>query len=73
MSDKANTASNKRGDALPTDGYAVEVDRKIKSRYATSEEALKAGLAIKRTFPVVQVTVFDAAERTRKPVELPAE
>jgi hypothetical protein len=73
MGDKANTTSNKRGDALPTDGYAVEVDRKIKSRYATSEEALKAGLTIKRNFPVVQVTVFDATERTRKPVELPQE
>jgi hypothetical protein len=73
MSDKISKPSNKRGDALPTDGYGLEVDRKMKSLYDTSEAALKAGLEIKRKFPLVQVTVFNAVERTRMPVELPKE
>jgi hypothetical protein len=74
ISDKTTTKpSNKRGDALPTDGFGLEVDRKMKSLYDTSEAAVKAGLEIKRKFPLVQVTVFDAVERTRTPVELPKE
>ncbi|HYM98721.1 MAG TPA: hypothetical protein VET25_03185 [Aestuariivirgaceae bacterium] len=73
INDKPTKPSNKRGDALPTDGFGLEVDRKMKSLYATSEAALKAGLEIKRKFPLVQVTVFDAVERTRMPVELPKE
>jgi hypothetical protein len=62
-----------RGDALPTEGYGLSVDGKIKSRHATSEAALKAGLEIKRNFPVVQVTLFDAAAGTRTTVESPEE
>ena len=73
MNDKATKPSNKRGDALPSDGYGLEVDRKMKSLHASSEAAMKAGLEIKRKFPLVQVTVFDAVAHTRIPVELPKE
>jgi len=70
---KAEKRANPRGDALPVDGYGIAVDGKIKSHHETANAALKGGLEIKRKFPVVQVTVFDAAERTHTPVELPAE
>jgi hypothetical protein len=77
MNDKINESVAKlpkrRGDALPMEGFGLAVDGKIKSQYASSEAALKAGLAIKRSFPKVQVTVFDATERTRTLVELPTE
>lgn len=77
MNDKINESVQKlpkrRGDALPIEGFGLAVDGKIKSQYASSEAALKAGLAIKRSFPKVQVTVFDAMERTRTLVELPPE
>jgi hypothetical protein len=55
------------------DGYGLAVDGKIKSHHMTSESALKAGIEIKRNYPVVQVMVFDAAAGTRTPVELPKE
>ena len=70
MSDKVKKIANRRGDALPIDGYGLAVDGKIKSQHVTSEAALKAGLEIKRNFPVVQVMVFDAAAGTRTPVQL---
>jgi len=73
MSDKVKKIANRRGDALPIDGYGLAVDGKIKSQHVTSEAALKAGLEIKRNFPVVQVMVFDAVAGTRTPVELPKE
>jgi hypothetical protein len=73
MSEKVKKIPNRRGDALPMDGYGLAVDGKIKSHHMTSESALKAGIEIKRNYPVVQVMVFDAAAGTRTPVELPKE
>ena len=72
MNDHNKRPTNPRGDALPKEGYAVAVDMKVKSEYKTAEEALKAGAEIKRKFPLVQVTVYDADKGTRTPVEVPA-
>jgi hypothetical protein len=73
MSGDTKKPTNKRGDALPTDGYGLEVDGKVKSRHETAEAAVKAGLEIKRNFPVVQISVFDAVKQTHTLVELPKE
>ena len=53
----------------PTAGFAVEVDGKIKSQHPTSEAATASGAALKSKFPVLQVTVYDAAAKTRTPVK----
>ena len=64
---------NLSANTLPTDGYGVEVDGKIKSHHITSEAAFKAGSDIKRHFPVVQVKILDAANHTQTQVETPTE
>jgi hypothetical protein len=38
--------------------------------YASSEAAMKAGLELKKKYPI-QIRVYDAKERTRRLVELP--
>lgn len=72
MNEPEKRPRNPRGDALPTKGFAVAVDAKIKSEYDNAEAAFKAGLEIKRKFPLVQVSVYDAEKRTRTMVEVPA-
>ncbi len=62
---------NLRGDALPVQGFALTVDGKIKTLYPDLAGAMKVGLELKKKFPVIQVTVYDAAAKTRTPVELP--
>lgn len=62
---------NLRGDAFPVEGFALTVDGKIKSQYPALADAMKVALALKTKFPVVQVTIYDAAAKTRTPVELP--
>lgn len=63
--------TNVRADILPTEGYSVEVDGKLKSQFSSSESALEAGIALKRQFPNIQVRIYDGKERTRTPVDLP--
>jgi hypothetical protein len=50
--------------------FRLQVDRQTKASFATSDDAEKAGLAIKKQFPVVQVTVYDSEEAVRKLIEL---
>ena len=46
------------------------MDRQTKASFATSDDAEKAGLAIKKQFPIVQVTVYDSEEAVSRLIEL---
>lgn len=62
---------NLRGDSFPVEGFALTVDGKIKSQYPALADAMKVALDLKTKYPVIQVTIYDAAAKTRTPVELP--
>jgi hypothetical protein len=51
--------------------FRLQVDRQTKASYTTREAAEQAGLAIKKTYPLLQVAVDDAAEGVTKIIELP--
>ena len=42
--------------------YRLQVDRQTKGSYPTHEAAMDAALAIKRSYPILHVAVFDAQE-----------
>jgi len=69
MSEETKKTTNLRANAIPTDGYVLSVDGKLKARYETSKEAVTAGTKLKQSFPAIHVSVFDAAERVYTPVE----
>jgi hypothetical protein len=50
-----------RADAIPTDGYILTVDGKMKRRYETEKDATTEATKLKQRFPVVQISVYDAA------------
>jgi|GEM_PF-612703 len=50
--------------------FRLQVDRQTKASFATSDDAEKAGLAIKKQFPVVKVTVYDSTEASSRVIEL---
>ena len=52
--------------------FRLQVDRQTKASYTTSESAEAAGLAIKKTYPILHVVVYDAAEGVHKAIELPS-
>ena len=51
--------------------FRLEVDRQTKATYGTYEAAEKAGLAIKRGRPILQVAVYDTVGGVNKIIELP--
>jgi hypothetical protein len=69
MSTKAKKPANLLANAMPTDGYVLSVDGKLKTRYETAKEAMTAAAKLKETYPVIQVTIYDAAERKYSPLE----
>ncbi|HEY6254458.1 MAG TPA: hypothetical protein VIY51_01565 [Xanthobacteraceae bacterium] len=52
--------------------FRLQVDRQFKASYKTREAAEEAGMAIKKTYPILQVVVHDAAEGVHKTIELPS-
>jgi hypothetical protein len=71
MNRKAEKSATPRTDTMPTDGYVLSVDGKLKAKFETSAEAMAAGLKLKQSYPVLQVQIFDARARSYTPVPLP--
>ena len=42
--------------------YLLQVDRQTKGSYQTAESATSAGLAIKKEYPILHVTVYDTVD-----------
>ena len=51
--------------------YLLQVDRQTKGSYPTAETAQSAALVIKKSYPVLQVSVYDRVANTNTLVELP--
>ena len=53
-----------------TGNYRLQVDRQTKAFYETEQAAMTAGTVIKKSHPVVQVSIYNSAEGTNKIIEL---
>jgi hypothetical protein len=62
-----------RADIVMSDGFGLEVDGRIKTIFPTKADAEKSALALKSAYPMLQVKVYDATEKTRTLMELPIE
>ena len=51
--------------------FRLQVDRQTKATYATLEAAEAAGLAIKKSHPIVYVGVYDHLEGINKIIQIP--
>lgn len=55
--------TNLSANAIPSNGYVLSVDGKLKTRYENSTNAMTAASKLKQSYPVLQVAVYDAAQR----------
>jgi len=53
-----------RADLIPTEGFGLEVDGRMKMVFPTLQAALKRAHDLKAEFPMLQIKVYDAAEKT---------
>jgi hypothetical protein len=49
---------------MPTEGFGLEVDGRMKTVFPTLQAALKRAHDLKAEFPMLQIKVYDAAEKT---------
>ena len=63
MNKDANKPANLRANAMPSDGYVLAVDGKLKTRYESSIEAMTAATKLKQSYPVIQVAVYDVIQQ----------
>jgi hypothetical protein len=52
--------------------FRLQVDRQTKRSFATFEAAEQAGMAIKKSYPLLQVAVYDLKESVNKIIETPS-
>lgn len=52
--------------------FLLQVDRQTKGSYATSEAAQAAALVIKKSYPIVNVLIYDSVDNSSLLVEVPA-
>lgn len=64
MHSVSKTPQNLRANEPPQDGYLLSVDRKLKTRYDTSNEAVVAAEKLKSNFPAIEVAVFDVLNKS---------
>jgi hypothetical protein len=53
---------------LPASGYALEVDGRFKTEFATRDGARAGAEELKRRFPMLQVRIHDALTKAREDV-----
>jgi len=52
-----------RADLVITEGFGLQVDGRMKTVFPTLEAAQKSATDLKTKFPMLQVRVYDAAEK----------
>ena len=70
MPEEAQPRNITRADLVLTEGFGLE-DGRMKTVFPTLQAAEKKARALKAEFPLLQIKVYDAAEKTRTLVELP--
>jgi hypothetical protein len=69
MPEEAQPRNITRADLVMTEGFGLEVDGRMKTIFPTLAAAQKSALDLKTKYPMLQVKVYDAAEKTRTVVE----
>ncbi|WOH80646.1 hypothetical protein RX327_33630 [Bradyrhizobium sp. BEA-2-5] len=55
---------------LPSSGYALEVDGRLKTEFATRDGARAGGVELKKRFPRLQIKIYDAETKVREEIQL---
>ena len=66
---EAQLRNTTRADLIPTEGFGLEVDGRMKMVFPTLQAAMMRAHDLKAEFPMLQIKVYDAAEKTSRLLE----
>jgi hypothetical protein len=69
LGDEIQPRNIQRADVPPADGFSLVVDGHFKTHYDNEAAAQEAGAELFGRFPMLQVLIYDAATRTRSPLQ----
>jgi hypothetical protein len=69
LADEIQPRNIRRADVAPADGFSLVVDGHFKTRYDNEKAAQEAGAELFGRFPMLQVLIYDAATKTRTPLQ----
>jgi hypothetical protein len=67
--DEVQPRNIQRADVAPADGFSLVVDGHFKTHYDDEKAAQEAGAELFGRFPMLQVLIYDAATKTRSPLQ----
>jgi hypothetical protein len=67
--DEIQPRNIQRADVAPADGFSLVVDGHFKTHYDSETAAREAGAELFGRFPRLQVLIYDAATKTRSPLQ----
>jgi hypothetical protein len=68
LNDEPQPRNIQRADIAPSDGFALVVDGRLKTKYDDEATAKKAGADLLSRFPKLQVQIYNAATKTRSSI-----
>jgi len=68
--DELPPANIGRVDIRPNSGFIIEIDGRLKNRFESESDAMTEAVQLKTRFPMLQVKIYDAVEKTRAVVSL---
>ena len=69
LADESQPRNIQRADLPPADGVSLVVDGHFKTHYDNEKAAQEAGAELFGRFPSLQVLIYDAATKTRSPLQ----
>ena len=73
VQDEPQAANIGRADIIPKSGYILEIDGRMKNRFESESDARAEAIQLKARFPMLQVKIYDAVEKTRTLVSAAAD
>jgi hypothetical protein len=65
VEEQAQPRNIQRADIAPSDGYALVVDKHVKTQFVEEEAAKRAAVELLVKYPMLQVEIYDASSKSR--------
>lgn len=69
LAEEVQPRNVQRADVAPADGFSLVVDGHFKTHFDSETAAQEAGADLFARFPMLQIMIYNAATKTRSPLQ----